>query len=419
MTNFVIRGGKRLQGSVMISGSKNAALPLIAAAVLTRKPCVLEDVPSLTDIDNMLSIAQELGATIKTQQEHIRIFANKLQSTTATYEQVGKLRASILFASVLLNTMGRATIAIPGGCILGPRPTDLHELVFRRMGAAIRVKHGQYELTAKKLKGARIDFPHVSVGATQQALLAAACAEGTTMLSNASIEPETMQLVDFLRAAGADIAVKNRNMKINGVSTLSGVRMRVIPDRIEAGTFLLLAGMLQGNDIRIQNVNPKHLATPINVANAMGIRTEIKQNALRAYRDRALAGQQLMAKPYPGFPTDLQPIVAAALTRAKGKSVVNDTVFSERFAYINELNRLGAGITVKGDAAHIPGGAALSGASVTATDLRAGAALVLAASAAENTTTISGIEHIQRGYMMFEAKLKKLGMDITCRSQSQ
>jgi len=228
-----------------------------------------------------------------------------------------------------------------------------------------------------------------------------------------------MQLVDFLRAAGADIAVKNRNMKINGVSTLSGVRMRVIPDRIEAGTFLLLAGMLQGNDIRIQNVNPKHLATPINVANAMGIRTEIKQNALRAYRDRALAGQQLMAKPYPGFPTDLQPIVAAALTRAKGKSVVNDTVFSERFAYINELNRLGAGITVKGDAAHIPGGAALSGASVTATDLRAGAALVLAASAAENTTTISGIEHIQRGYMMFEAKLKKLGMDITCRSQSQ
>ncbi|MBS3142018.1 UDP-N-acetylglucosamine 1-carboxyvinyltransferase [Candidatus Woesearchaeota archaeon] len=419
MANFVIRGGKRLQGSVSISGSKNAALPLIAAAVLTRKPCVLEDIPSLTDIDNMISIAQELGVSIKTQQDHIRIFANKLTSAAATYEHMGKLRASILFASVLLSTMGRATIAIPGGCILGPRPTDLHELVFRRMGAVIRVRHGQYELTAKKLKGACIDFPHVSVGATQQALLAAACAEGTTILSNASIEPETMQLVDFLRAAGVDIGVENRTMKISGVSRLSGVRMRVIPDRIEAGTFLLLAGMLQGNDIRIQNVNPEHLATPIKIAHALGIRTEIKQNVMRAYRDRALTGQHIMAKPYPGFPTDLQPIVAAALARAAGKSVVKDTVFSERFAYINELNRLGAGITVKGDAAHIPGGASLSGANVTATDLRAGAALVLAASAAENTTMISGIEHIQRGYMMFDAKLKKLGMDITCRSQSQ
>ena len=415
MEKFVITGTEEgLQGRVKISGSKNAVLPILAACLLTKEVCEIRNVPPLLDVRYMAELLQELGAevTFDETQETIRVQAENVGQQEQEHETARKMRASFLAAGALLGRWGKARLPLPGGCQIGSRPIDLHLKGFQIMGAKNKQEHGMVELTAKHLKGGEIylDFP--SVGATENIMLAAALAKGKTIIQNAAAEPEICDLADFLRKMGAEIEGDGTDtITITGAKELHGAVHTVIPDRIEAGTFMTAAA-ITGGDILLENVKEEHLKPVIAKLAECNVKTEVTEDGLRVYRKGKLHPIQLKTMPFPGFPTDMQAQFMSLMTVAKGTSVITETVFENRFMHAGELQRMGADIKIDSRSAVIEGVEELTGAKVRATDLRAGAALILSALAAKGDTEISDIYHIERGYDRIDEKLRQLGVKI-------
>lgn len=419
MSKYVIRGGSGLGGTVNISGSKNASLPVMAAALLSNKDSELSNVPVLSDTNAMLEIIRSLGGTAERDAcGCIHISLSKPKNMRKTdHELFSKLRASAMVMSPILTRFGHVKLPLPGGCKIGARPIDLHLKGFSAMGAKVKLGHGYVELTAANgLSGARIylDFP--SVGATENIMIAACLADGTTIIENAATEPEISDLAEFIRGMGGDITGDGTDtITINGVSELSGANHRIIPDRIEAGTFLI-CGAATGSEIRLNGARPDHLKPLLAKLSEMGFLCETDNDVILLKPESRPKAVDIKTMPYPGFPTDLQAQIMSLLSLSSGNGIVVETIFENRFAHIPELCRMGAKIKTEGNAAFVEGVPKLSGACVKATDLRAGAALTIAAIKASGTSEINDIEHIERGYENFPLKLRALGADIECKN---
>ena len=412
MEKFLIKGEKALSGEVYISGSKNGALPLIAASLLTNGVTILKNVPNLKDITTMLEVINKLGVNYQFEGNTIKIDATRVNSYIAPYELVKKMRASIYVLGPLLARLGRAEVSLPGGCAIGPRPVNLHIKAMENLKASIKIKNGFIIGRAKKLKGSEIFFEKVSVGATINAIMAAVLAEGETIIKNAALEPEVGSLIDFLKKMGANIKGENTDtIFIKGVNKLSPIEYDVMPDRIEAGTFIL-AGVITKSRIKVKNIIPEHLKSLLDILNEMGVKFQIGKNYVELIKVKKLNPVEIKTAPYPGFPTDLQPQICSILSIVPGISVVNEKIFENRFTHIPELIRMGANIELNDNIIIIKGVKNLYGAPVMASDLRGGAALVLAALSAKNETIIDRIYHIDRGYEKIENKLTKLGAYI-------
>lgn len=415
MEKFVVTGMEQgLRGHVRISGSKNAVLPILAACLLSDEKCEIQNVPPLSDVKHMMDLLLELGAKISfdEEKERVSVQAAEICGTGMNGETARKMRASFLAAGALLGRCGKAVLPLPGGCQIGSRPIDLHLKGFQMMGAKNRQEYGMVELTAKNLKGGEIylDFP--SVGATENLLLAAVLAKGRTVIRNAAAEPEICDLAVFLRGMGAQIDGEGTDtVTVQGVKKLHGTSHRVIPDRIEAGTFMAAAG-ITGGDILLKEAEEAHLKPVIAKLAECNVKTEIQKEGLRVYRKGRLHPVRLKTMPYPGFPTDMQAPFMSLMTVAKGTSMITETVFENRFLHADELRRMGADIRTDSRSAVIEGVDGLTGAKVRATDLRAGAALILSALAAKGDTEISDIYHIERGYCRIDEKLRALGAEI-------
>ena len=416
MEQLVIHGGNPLRGRVKIGGAKNAVLPIIAAALLgSRGVSVLDDVPALEDVYTISSVLRALGvqANYSAAEHRLRIDATRIETVSAPYELVRKMRASFLIMGPLLAREGRAEISLPGGCAIGTRPIDLHLKGFEALGAQIDITQGAIHASAPKgLKGARIYFDFPSVGATENVMMAASCAEGQTILENPALEPEIVDLANYLNVMGAHIRGAGTNqIKIDGVPGLVAADYTIIPDRIEAGTYMVAAAMTHG-DVFIENAISEHLKPVVAKLKEAGAQIEEDIAGIRVRADGAIKAIDLKTMPYPGFPTDMQAQFMAMLAIAEGTSVVTETVFENRFMHVDELVRMGAQIRVDGRTATVEGGRVLKGAAVRATDLRAGAAMVLAGLVAEGETRVGYIHHIDRGYDDLVAKLVALGADI-------
>ncbi|MGP1441317.1 MAG: UDP-N-acetylglucosamine 1-carboxyvinyltransferase [Anaerovoracaceae bacterium] len=415
MAKFLVEKSGPLKGEVTISGSKNAVLPIMAASLLSDEECIIYDAPDLRDVDVMCKILESLGSKVNPDfgSNAISLNAEKITSNETPQELVRRMRASILTMGPLLARFGSARVPLPGGCAIGARPIDLHLKGFESMGAEIERGIGYVEAKATKLHGARIylDFP--SVGATENIMTAAAMAEGVTIIENGAKEPEIVDLANFLNQMGGKVrGAGTDTIKIEGVPHMHGTNHIVIPDRIETGTFMVAAAITHG-DVLIKNVVPDHVRPIIAKLSECGCTVEDTVDGLRVKADDCeMIATDIKTMPYPGFPTDMQSQFMALLTTVKGTSSVIETVFENRYMHINELNRMGAGIRIEGRQAIIPGNTKLVGTHVVSTDLRAGAALVIAALAAEGTTQISEIYHIERGYSEFVDKLKKIGANI-------
>ena len=415
MAKFLVEKSGPLRGEVTISGSKNAVLPIMAASLLSDEECVIYDAPDLRDVDIMCKILESLGSKVNPDfgSNAISLNAENITSNETPQELVRRMRASILTMGPLLARFGSARVPLPGGCAIGARPIDLHLKGFESMGGEIERGVGYVEARAKKLHGARIylDFP--SVGATENIMTAAAIAEGVTIIENGAKEPEIVDLANFINQMGGKVrGAGTDTIKIEGVPHLHGTNHIVIPDRIETGTFMVAAAITHG-DVLIKNVVPDHVRPIIAKLSECGCTVKDTEDGLRVKADDCeLVGTDIKTMPYPGFPTDMQSQFMALLTTAKGPSSVIETVFENRYMHINELNRMGADIRIEGRKAIIPGSTSLVGTHVISTDLRAGAALVIAALAAEGTTQISEIYHIERGYSEFVDKLRNIGADI-------
>lgn len=421
MQKFVIKSTKTLCGTVKISGAKNAVLPILAACILTEERCEIQNVPPLSDVEDMIVLLTELGANIQfdREKEVIQIQVSNLKTQTVSYETAGKMRASFLVAGPLLARCQKACISLPGGCQIGSRPVDLHLKGFASLGAWHKTEHGSVELGTKNgLKGKNVylDFP--SVGATENIMMAAVLTKGTTIIENAAAEPEICDLAEFLIEMGAEIAGHGTDtITIKGVKVLHGATHKVIPDRIEAGTFMVAAA-ITGGDIVLQDVQEEHLKPVIAKLTESNVKTEMTANGLRVYRKGKLKPIQLKTMPFPGFPTDMQAAFMSLAAVAKGTSVITETVFENRFLHTAELQRMGADIKIDSRSAVIEGVDELTGTKVKATDLRAGAALILSALAAKGETEISDIYHIERGYYHIAEKLSALGADIQKKENS-
>ena len=418
MAKFLVQKSGPLKGEVTISGSKNAVLPILAATLLSKEDCTIKDVPALRDVDVMCRLLESLGATVTTDFEQNRVDVNASGELKyeAPYDLVKMMRASILVLGALLIRTGRAVIHLPGGCAIGERPIELHLKGLRALGAVIdeeQLTKGIVDARAESLHGNDIylDFP--SVGATEVIIMAASLAEGTTILENAAQEPEIVDLANFLNKMGARIkGAGTDTIKIEGVKEFKGVSHHVIPDRIEAGTFMVAAA-ITGGRVLIRNMVPNHLKAVIAKLRECGVEIVMTEEGILVCADeKPIVSTDIKTLPYPGFPTDMQSPFMALLTVAKGPSVVIETVFENRFMHVGEFNRMGANIKTEGKAAIIPGGKQLQGAQVVATDLRAGASVVLAGLVAEGTTEVSQIYHIDRGYEKFAEKLRGLGANI-------
>ena len=416
MEQLVIHGGNPLRGRVKIGGAKNAVLPIIAAALLgSRGVSVLDDVPALEDVYTISSVLRSLGVKADyTAKEHrLTIDASRIETVSAPYELVRKMRASFLIMGPLLAREGHAEISLPGGCAIGTRPIDLHLKGFEALGAEIDITQGAIHASAPHgLKGARIYFDFPSVGATENVMMAASCAEGQTILENPALEPEIVDLANYLNVMGAHIRGAGTNqIKIDGVPGLKAAGYTIIPDRIEAGTYMVAAAMT-GGDVFIENAISEHLKPVVAKLTEAGAQIEEDIAGIRVRADGSMKAIDLKTLPYPGFPTDMQAQFMAMLAVAEGTSVVTETVFENRFMHVDELVRMGAQIRVDGRTATVEGGRVLKGAAVRATDLRAGAAMVLAGLVAEGETRVGYIHHIDRGYDDLVAKLVALGADI-------
>ena len=418
MEKLVIHGGRRLEGRVKISGAKNAVLPIIAATLLGQdSPSLLDEVPALEDVHTITEVLQKLGVKAEFRKETHQLFVDStvIGSCEAPYDLVRKMRASFLIMGPLLARCGQAKISLPGGCAIGTRPIDLHLKGFEALGAEIRVGHGFIEAAAPEgLKGAKIylDFP--SVGATENIIMAASMAEGQTVLENPAQEPEIVDLANYLNVMGAKIRGAGTNViKIDGVPKLTGRDYTIIPDRIEAGTYMVAAAMTRG-DVYIENAISEHLKPVIAKLKEAGVTIEEDVNGIRVTCDRRTKSVDIKTMPYPGFPTDMQAQFMAMMAISEGTGVVTETVFENRFIHVDELKRMGAKIKIDGRTSIVEGGEKLYGCQVKATDLRAGAAMVLAGLVAEGETQVGYIHHIDRGYDNLVEKLVGLGADI-CR----
>lgn len=414
MSKIIVRGGKKLSGRVKINGAKNAVLPIIAASILgTDGVSVIHDAPPLDDVLVINKVLESLGIKIEYKHETVRIDASKIDTCEASYDLVRKMRASFLVMGPLLARVGQARISLPGGCAIGTRPIDQHLKGFEAMGAEIELGQGYIEARVSgRLKGAKVYLDVASVGATENIMMAAALAEGTTLIENAAKEPEIVDLANYLNAMGAKIRGAGTGIiRIDGVSKLTGAVHTVIPDRIEAGTYMIAAA-ITNSDLYIEGAIGDHLRPVISKMQEMGVQIQEDENGLRVYTDRPLRAVDLKTLPYPGFPTDMQSQMMALLLMADGTSLVTETVFENRFMHVEQMLNMNAQIKVEGRTAVVSGGSKLQGAKVCATDLRAGAALVLAALAADGDTEITGIHHIDRGYVDIAEKLSALGADI-------
>lgn len=413
MEKIIIRGGSVLNGTVKVDGAKNAALPMLVASLLATGSTTFEEVPPLDDVITICRLLEELGAKVNWQsQSKLQIDANQLSTHETPYELVRKMRASILVMGPLLARLGRARVSLPGGCNIGSRPIDLHLKGFIALGAEVIMGHGYIEAVASRLTGGRIylDFP--SVGATENIMMAACLAQGTTIIENAAAEPEIVDLANYLNAAGAQVRGAGTSLiRITGVQELKGTRHTVIPDRIEAGTFIAAAA-ITGGRVLITNVLVDHLKPIIAKFEEVGVKILEQEDGLLVVGNTPLSATDIKTLPYPGFPTDMQAQVMAVLTVARGTSVITETIFENRFMHVDELKRMNANVKIEGRSAIIEGVTALTGAPVNATDLRAGAALVLAGLVAEGVTEIGNIHHIDRGYHNLVEKFKNLGADI-------
>ena len=412
MDKLVIKGGKKLAGEVRISGSKNASLPIFVATILAPGLNRIGNVPFLRDINTTIKVLESLGAVIEGNGNLVKIDSAGIHNHEATYDLVKTMRASVLVLGPLLARFGKARVSLPGGCAIGARPINLHLKGLQALGAEINLEHGYVEAEAKRLKGARINFDISTVGGTEHLMMAAATAKGETVLENAAREPEIDDLAQVLNLMGAHIeGAGTDTIRIQGVNELSPVSYSVMPDRIEAGTFMIAAA-ITGGDVKILGMKPEHLDALIFKLQDAGVEITSRDNVVRVKAPRKLRSINIKTRPYPGFPTDMQAQFMALMCVADGASVISENIFENRFMHVSELLRFGADITTEGNSATVKGVKKLSGAPVMATDLRASASLILAGLAADNITEISRIYHLDRGYESIEKKLAGLGADI-------
>ncbi len=412
MSKFIIQGGKRLEGEVKISGSKNAALPIIAATLLNGGKTTLYNVPDIEDVHTMFEIIKEIGGKVVKKNNKIIIDTSKIHTYEIPDNLMRQMRSSVILAGALIGKYHQARFSCPGGCDIGARPIDLHLKGFEKLGINIKEEFGEIVCCAEKIIGTQIHLDFPSVGATENIILAACLGEGTTIITNAAKEPEIEDLVKYLNKMGAKIkGAGTDRVEITGVRRLVEISYNIMPDRIEAGTYLV-AGAITGGNIKLTNVCPAHIEPILNKLEEANCKLIIEKNTIQIEAPKRIKAVDIKTMPYPGFPTDMQSIFGALLTTAKGTSIITENIFESRYKYVQELSRMGAKIKVEGRSAIIKGTKRIQGAKVVATDLRGGAALVLEALVAKGVTEIDNIHYILRGYEKIEEKLKKIGAKI-------
>ncbi len=413
MQKLEVLGANKLKGQINISGSKNASLPILAATLLSKKKVYLNNLPKVKDIETMINLLQSLGSNIKFAKKKLIINNSKQKKKFASYTLVKTMRAGILVLGPLLAKFGTAKVSLPGGCAIGTRPIDVHLKALSKLGVRYKIIQGYVHATAPKgLIGSKIHFSKVSVGATENLIIAASLARGTTTLSNCAIEPEIKDLVNFLIKIGCDIRwVSNRKIKIVGVSEIRETTYSIMFDRIEAGTYLIAAAVTEG-DLKIKNVIPNIIQTEIDILKKIGAKIVVKKNEVHIKGNKKIKGMNIKTAPYPGFPTDLQAQIMVLMCKANKKSLIKEDIFENRFMHVAELNRMGAQISINGSKAEIKGNIKFAAAELMATDLRASVSLILAALTAKGKSIINRIYHLDRGYENIEKKLKKVGAKI-------
>ena len=412
MSEYIIKGGKKIEGEVDISGSKNASLPIIAACVLNGGKSTLYNVPKIHDTEMMFEILKRLGGSVEKKKNKVIIDTSKIEKYEIPEELMRQMRSSVILVGGFLGRYRKAVFSYPGGCDIGARPIELHLKVFEKLGININKNYGNIECFCDKIMGEKIDLDCPSVGATENAILASCLAEGTTIINNAAREPEIVDLQNFLNKMGAKIkGAGTSHIEIEGVKQLKDVSYNIIPDRIETGTFLCLAAINRTNLI-VKDAKAEHITPVIDKLEEMGCKLKIEKNQIEINSPKKLKTVDIKTMPYPGFPTDMQSVFATMLTTVKGTSVIVENIFESRYKYTQELVRMGAKITTEGKTAIIKGVRKLYGTTVKATDLRGGAALVVAGTAAKGITKVENIEYILRGYEDFSKKLEKIGVDI-------
>ena len=413
MQKLEVFGAKKLKGQIKISGSKNASLPILAATLLSNKKVYLQNLPRVKDIETMVSLLQSLGSKISFNKNNLAIDNKKQNKNFASYSLVKTMRAGILVLGPLLAKFGKAKVSLPGGCAIGTRPVDIHLDALSKLGVKYKIVQGYVHAKAPKgLIGSKIRFPKISVGATENLIIAASYAKGTTVLSNCAIEPEIKDLVNFLKSMGCNINwINKRSIKIEGVSNVKEINYSVMFDRIEAGTYLIAAAVTEGN-LKIQNVVPKIIQTEINTLKKIGVKIKVKKDEIHIVGNKKIKSIKIKTAPYPGFPTDLQAQMMVLLCKANKQSVIKEDIFENRFMHVAELNRMGAKISTVGNKAKITGNINFEAAELMATDLRASVSLILAALTTKGKSVINRIYHLDRGYENIEKKLKKVGAKI-------
>ena len=413
MQKLEVFGANKLKGQIKISGSKNASLPILAATLLSNRKVYLKNLPRVKDIETMVSLLQSLGSKISFNKNNLTIDNKKQNKNFASYSLVKTMRAGILVLGPLLAKFGKAKVSLPGGCAIGTRPVDIHLDALSKLGVKYKIIQGYVHAKATKgLIGSRIRFPKISVGATENLIIAASFAKGTTVLSNCAIEPEIKDLVNFLKSMGCNINwVSKRSIKIEGVSDVKEINYSVMFDRIEAGTYLVAAAVTEGN-LKIKNIVPQIIQTEINILKKIGVKIKVKKDEIHIVGNKKIKSINIKTAPYPGFPTDLQAQMMVLLCKANKQSVIKEDIFENRFMHVAELNRMGAKISTDGNKAKVTGNINFEAAELMATDLRASVSLILAALTAKGKSVINRIYHLDRGYENIEKKLKKVGAKI-------
>ena len=412
MDKIIVEGGRSLKGQVRISGSKNAALPILVSSLLAEGANTYSNVPQLQDIESIKALLCNLGARAEAHGDTVHVDTGRILSYEAPYDLVRKMRASILVLGPMLARLQKATVSLPGGCAIGARPINLHLKGLAQLGADIHLEHGYVRAEAKKLKGAEIYFDTVTVTGTENLMMAAVLAEGTTVLRNAAREPEVVALAEVLNNMGADVqGAGTAVMTINGVTSLKPVSVRIIPDRIETGTFMIAAALTHG-DVTLVDCNPEHVRASIHKLRRAGVKISTEENAIHVHGNDDIVSVDVETQPYPGFPTDMQAQFMVLMCVANGTSMITETIFENRFIHVSELERMGADIKISGHTAMVKGVSGLSSAPVMATDLRASASLILAGLVAEGQTEVNRVYHLDRGYETIEKKFSQLGAAI-------
>jgi len=413
MQKLEVLGANKLKGQIDISGSKNASLPILAATLLSSKKIYLNNLPKVKDIETMINLLQSLGSKVKFDNKKLIIDNSKQQKKIASYNLMKTMRAGILVLGPLLAKFGSAKVSLPGGCAIGTRPVDIHLKALSKLGVKYKIIEGYVHATVPKcLKGSKIRFPKISVGATENLIIAASLAKGTTILSNCAIEPEIKDLINFLNKTGCKIKwISKRSIKIEGVSKINETNYKIMFDRIEAGTYLVAAAVTEGN-LMIKNVIPSIIQTEIDTLKKIGAKISIKKGDIHIIGNKKINNINIKTAPYPGFPTDLQAQIMVLLCKANKKSLIKEDIFENRFMHVAELNRMGANISTNGNKAIVEGNINFAAAELMATDLRASVSLILAALTAKGKSVINRIYHLDRGYESLEKKLKKVGAKI-------